>query len=104
MRPKREQEPPQPELFQVELEQLIDLHRPLVRLGMCIDWALFEQALGAVYHPTLCDHRPHRLTDRSFPASGRSLEFGRQESPEQCFASALFPHCTGRRISDEARF
>ena len=50
MRPKREQ--PQRELFQVELEQLIDLHHPLVRLGMCIDWASFEQALGATYHPT----------------------------------------------------
>jgi len=52
MRPRREQEPPQRELFQVELEQLIDLHHPLVRLGMCIDWASFKQALGATYHPT----------------------------------------------------
>ena len=52
MRPKREQEQPQRELFQVELEQLIDLHHPLVRPGMCIDWTSFEQALGATYHPT----------------------------------------------------
>ena len=52
MRPKREKEQPQCELFQVELEQLIDLHHPLVCLGMCIDWASFEQALGATYHPT----------------------------------------------------
>jgi len=32
MRPKREQKQPQRELFQVELEQLIDLHHPLVQL------------------------------------------------------------------------
>ena len=52
MRPKREPEQPQRELFQVELEQMIDLHHPLVRLGMCIDWVSFEEALGATYHPT----------------------------------------------------
>jgi len=52
MRPTREQDQPQRELFQVELEQIIDLDHPLVRLGMCIDWASFEEALGATYHPT----------------------------------------------------
>jgi len=52
MRPKREPKQPQRELFQVELEQLIDLHHPLVQLGMRIDWASFELALGATYHPT----------------------------------------------------
>jgi hypothetical protein len=48
MRPTRESEQPQRELFQVELEQIIDLDHPLVRLGMCIDWGSFEQALGRV--------------------------------------------------------
>ena len=52
MRPKRESEQPQRELFQVELKQLINLHHPLVQLGMRIDWASFELALGATYHPT----------------------------------------------------
>jgi len=52
MRPKREPEQVQRELFQVELEQMIDMHHPLVRLGMCIDWVSFEEALGATYHPT----------------------------------------------------
>jgi IS5 family transposase len=52
MRPKREQDQPQRELFQMELEQLINLHHPLVQLGMRINWASFEQALGATYHPT----------------------------------------------------
>jgi IS5 family transposase len=53
MRPIREPEQPQRELFQVELEQIIDFDHPLVRLGKCIDWASFERALGATYHPTL---------------------------------------------------
>ena len=52
MRPNSEPEQPQRELFQVELEQLIDPRHPPVRLGMRIDWASFEQALGATYHPT----------------------------------------------------
>jgi IS5 family transposase len=52
MRPKREPEQPQRELFQVELERMIDMHHPLVGLGMCIDWVSFEAALGATYHPT----------------------------------------------------
>ena len=52
MRPKREPEQVPRELFEVELEQMIDMHHGLVRLGMCIDWVPFEQALGATYHPT----------------------------------------------------
>jgi IS5 family transposase len=52
MRPMREPDQPQRELFQVELEQIIDRHHPLVQLGMRIDWASFEEALGATYHPT----------------------------------------------------
>jgi IS5 family transposase len=52
MRPKKEQEQPQRELFQVELEQLVDTRHPLVQLGMRIDWASFELAMGATYHPT----------------------------------------------------
>jgi hypothetical protein len=50
MRPKREQ--PQRELFQIDLEQLIDMSHPLVRLGLCIDWQWFEQTLGSSYHPS----------------------------------------------------
>ncbi len=52
MRPKSEPKHPQHELFQSELEQIIDMRHPLVRLGQCIDWASFEEALGATYHPT----------------------------------------------------
>jgi transposase, IS5 family len=52
MRPKREPEQPQREMFQVELEQLIDMSHPLVRLGLSIDWHSFEQSLGSTYHPS----------------------------------------------------
>jgi len=52
MRPKREPERPQRELFQIDLEQLIDLNHPLVRLGLYIDWSSFERTLGDTYHPS----------------------------------------------------
>ena len=51
MRPKREPEQPQRELFQIDLEQLIDSNHPLVRLGLYIDWTSFEQTLGDTYDP-----------------------------------------------------
>jgi IS5 family transposase len=51
MQPKREPEQPQRELFQIDLEQLIDMSHPLVRLGHFIDWQSFEQTLGSTYHP-----------------------------------------------------
>jgi IS5 family transposase len=51
MQPKREPEQPQRELFQIDLEQLIDRSHPLVRLGLYIDWLSFEQTLGDTYHP-----------------------------------------------------
>src|SRR5450631_1865208 len=52
MRPKREPEQPQREMFQVELEQLIDMSHALVRLGDVSDWQSFEQSLGSTYHPS----------------------------------------------------
>jgi len=51
MRPKQEAKQPQRELFQIDLEQLIDSSHPLVRLGQCIDWSSFEQTLGDTYDP-----------------------------------------------------
>ena len=49
---KREPEPPQRELFQIDLARLIDPRHTLVRLGLAIDWPSFEQTLGGTYHPT----------------------------------------------------
>ena len=52
MRPNREPEQPQREMFQIDLEQLVDKSHPLVRLGLSIDWGSFEQTLGGTYHPS----------------------------------------------------
>lgn len=50
-RPKNEPKYPRRELLQSELEQIIDLHLPPVRFRRCVDWASFEETLGATYHP-----------------------------------------------------
>ncbi len=50
MRPHRKPKHPQGEMFQVDLEQLIDMHHPLVVLGQCIDWGSLEAVLGGTYH------------------------------------------------------
>jgi IS5 family transposase len=50
MQPQSQPKQPQSELFQTDLEQLIDMQHPLVRLGLCIDWSSFEATLGATYH------------------------------------------------------
>ena len=52
MQPKSQPAQPQRELFQIDLEQLIDMSHPLVRLGHGMDWLSFEQTLGGTYHPT----------------------------------------------------
>jgi IS5 family transposase len=52
MRPKREPEQPQRELFRIDLQQLIDMNHPLVRLGLLIDWSSFDRTLGDTYHPS----------------------------------------------------
>ena len=52
MRPKREPEHPQRELFQIDLDRLVDMNHPLVRLGLCIDWSSFEETLGSTYRPS----------------------------------------------------
>src|ERR1035437_6473882 len=52
MHSKREPEQPQRELFEIDLEQLIDMSHPLVGLGHFIDWHSFEQSLGSTYHPS----------------------------------------------------
>lgn len=50
MGPKRESE--QRELFQTELERMIDPSHPLVQLSQEIDWDSLDAVLGATYHPT----------------------------------------------------
>ena len=50
MKPKRSMHQPQRELFRVELLQLVDASHPLVKLGGRLNWAVFEEQLGATYH------------------------------------------------------
>ncbi len=52
MQPKREPEQPQRKLFQIDLEQLIDMSHALVRLGDVIDWPSFERTLGSTDDPS----------------------------------------------------
>ena len=49
MKPKSHGHQVPREMFRVELEQLVDAGRPLVELGRPIDWAGFEERLGATY-------------------------------------------------------
>jgi hypothetical protein len=43
MQPKSQPAQPQGELFQIDLEQLIDMSHPLVRLGHGMDWLPFRR-------------------------------------------------------------
>lgn len=52
MRPKNEPRQPQRELFQIDLEQLINPQHPLAVLSQKIDWGQFDLLLGDSYHPT----------------------------------------------------
>lgn len=49
MKPKPGSHQSQRELFRVELEQLVDGEHPLVKLGRQMNWAGFEERLGATY-------------------------------------------------------
>jgi IS5 family transposase len=52
MRPRNKLQHPQRELFQADLEQLIDMSHPLVQLAKTISWESFDALLGSTYHPT----------------------------------------------------
>jgi len=49
MKPKAPIRQAQRELFQVELDQLVDAGHPLVKLGRQINWAGFDEQLGRTY-------------------------------------------------------
>jgi IS5 family transposase len=50
MQPKVKEKQKQMEMFERELEGLVNPEHPLVKLGTLIDWAVFEKKLGAKYH------------------------------------------------------
>ena len=55
-------------MFRVELEQLVDAGHPLVKLGQQMDWAGFEERLGATYAPTPSAWLPESM--KTPPAEG----------------------------------
>jgi IS5 family transposase len=53
MRPRRSsKEEPQEDLFRVSLDKLIDPRQPLVQLAKRINWQVFDERFGSLYHPT----------------------------------------------------
>lgn len=52
MRPTGDPKQPQGEMFQADLEQMIDMNHPLVGLGQRMDWESLAVTLGATYHAT----------------------------------------------------
>jgi len=58
MRPKREQKQPQRELFQVDLEQLIDMNHSLVRLGLLKTLAPFRETADSCEYLDVEEERP----------------------------------------------
>ncbi|MFZ1085070.1 MAG: hypothetical protein WAN35_08910 [Terracidiphilus sp.] len=51
MRPNSESKHLRRQLFQIDLERLIDLEHPLAVLAQKIDWEQFDLLLGRSYHP-----------------------------------------------------
>ena len=51
MRPKPPDPKPPDDLFRAQLSQQIDRRHPLVRLAGLIDWRVFEDRFGELYHP-----------------------------------------------------
>ena len=49
MPPKTPQKQNQMEMFERELDNLVNPEHPLVRLGKTIDWTVFDKALGTTY-------------------------------------------------------
>jgi IS5 family transposase len=49
MRPKERRETGQTDLFRARLDQIVDLHHPLVKLSGAIDWTFLEMHFGVVY-------------------------------------------------------
>src|SRR6202167_1621626 len=58
MRPRERRDSGQNDLFKARLDQIVDMHHALAKLGRVIDWRFLEERFGAVYsdragHPPL---------------------------------------------------
>ena len=51
MRPNQPDPNAPDDLLRARLSQQIDLHHPLARLAGLLDWGLFEDRFGRLYHP-----------------------------------------------------
>ncbi len=69
MRPRSTEPPPQEELFQNRLENLLDQRHELVRLAALIDWDAFDRQWGEVFS----DKRGALTSDLHPPDRGSSL-------------------------------
>ena len=49
MKPREPEKSGVEDLFRERLENLIDLRHPLAKLAEAVDWAVFEEAFGALY-------------------------------------------------------
>lgn len=50
MKPHKLSHDPQGDLFKTELNRIIDMSHPLIRLGAEVDWERFNEAFGKTYH------------------------------------------------------
>src|SRR5690242_3472300 len=49
MKPKKQERKPIDDIFRLRLEQMLDQHHALYRLGRKIGWSLAEQRFGGLY-------------------------------------------------------
>lgn len=62
MKPLPPQNPDESELFRSRLDGQINMNHELVRLSVLIDWSLFDDCFGALYHAEVgCPGKPTRL-------------------------------------------
>ena len=62
MKPHPPPNPDQTELFRSRLDNQIDMNHELVQLSALIDWTLFDDRFGALYHADKgCPGKPTRL-------------------------------------------
>ena len=62
MKPLKPQNPDQSELFRNRLDSQVNMNHELVRLAALIDWTVFDDRFGELYHAEIsCPGKPIRL-------------------------------------------
>jgi len=65
MKPHKISHEPQGDLFKTELDQIIDMNYPLIRLGTEVNWRRLDEVFGKTYHEN--NGRPGSSTRRVAP-------------------------------------